>query len=217
MSTTHPAKFSAPIMGVLTELLSDSARFPGTVLDPFAGTGRIHELGRDDTQGIELEPEWAELHPRTSVGDATNTGIAAGTIGTICTSPAYGNRMADQYAGDPSNSRRHTYRIALGRPLTEGNGGALQWGTAYQDMHLTVWAEAHRILRPGGRLILNISDHIRAGDRVPVTAWHIHTLTTLGFDSEDYQRVETARQRHGANGAARVDHEAVVTFRKATE
>jgi tRNA G10 N-methylase Trm11 len=216
MTVTHPAKYSAPIMDLLTGLLADTDRYPGTILDPFAGTGRIHQLGRDDTHGLELEPEWADLHPRTYVGDATNTGIAAGAIGTICTSPAYGNRMADQYAGDPSNSRRHTYRIALGRPLTEGNGGALQWGPAYREMHRTVWIEAHRVLRPDGRLILNISDHIRAGKRVDVTEWHTATLRDIGFSRQEYHRVETARQRHGANGAARVDHEAVVVFQKAT-
>jgi SAM-dependent methyltransferase len=211
---THPAKYSAPIMDLLAELLADADRFPGAILDPFAGTGRIHELGRDDTFGLEIEPEWADMHPRTSVGDATDTGITAG-YGTICTSPAYGNRMADQYAGDPSNSRRHTYRIALGRDLTEGNGGALQWGDAYQRLHRLAWMEAHRVLLPGGRLILNISDHIRAGKRVYVTAWHMEALGHLGFAREDYHRVETARQRHGANSDARVDHEAVVIFRKA--
>jgi hypothetical protein len=214
MTVTHPAKFSAPIMDLLTELLADRDRFPGTILDPFAGTGRIHELGRDDTHGLEIEAEWSDMHPRTVVGDATDTGMTGHVIGTICTSPAYGNRFADPYDGR-DGSRRHTYRIALGRPLTDGNGGALQWGTAYQRLHRLAWMEAARILRPGGRLILNISDHIRKGDRVYVTAWHMETLGRLGFAREEYHRVETARQRHGANGDARVDHEAVVIFRKA--
>lgn len=40
---------------------------------------------------------------------------------------AYGNRMAGQYAGDPKGSKRHTYRISLGRRLNERGDAALQW------------------------------------------------------------------------------------------
>jgi len=208
----HPAKFSGPIMEALTELLADEDRFPGPILDQFAGTGRIHELGRDDTIGIELEAEWAAHHHRTKTGNALD--LYGYPAGTICTSPTYGNRMADQYDGR-DGSRRHTYRLDLGRPLSAHSSAAMQWGANYREFHLDAWIEAVRALTPGGAFILNISDHIRAGRRQYVAGWHVSVLTRLGLDVEEWRKVQTARQRHGANGDLRVDAEDLIILRKA--
>jgi hypothetical protein len=52
---THPARYSPEILDVIAEELDG---VPGPVLDPFAGTGRIHDLGRGDTFGVEIEAEW---------------------------------------------------------------------------------------------------------------------------------------------------------------
>lgn len=210
----HPAKFSTTIVDHLTELLRDRTRFPGLIVDPFAGTGRIHQLGRDDTLGVELEPEWSSQHPRTTVGNALHLVELIAEAGTICTSPTYGNRMADTYAGD--GTRRHTYRIALGRDLTDGSTAGLQWGTAYRDLHLDAWIAATRVLAPGGAFVLNISDHIRGGVRQYVTGWHVGTLIRLGLDVEEWHTVDTPRQRHGANSDLRVAGEAVIVLRKPT-
>ena len=38
----HPAKYSDSIIEVLTDLLASRQRFPGLVVDPFAGVGRVH-------------------------------------------------------------------------------------------------------------------------------------------------------------------------------
>ena len=120
----HPAKFSAPILVAIAEEL-DRFRPPNlSVLDPFAGVGGVHALEAAGfaTWGVELEPEWARAHERTQVGDATHLPPAwSNEWGDIVTSPPYGNRMADSYAGDAKGSRRHTYRIALGRELTAGS------------------------------------------------------------------------------------------------
>lgn len=209
--SSHPAKFSDPILDVLRELVVD---LPGPILDPFAGTGRVHELGRDDTIGVEIEPEWAILHERTVVGDALRLPLPDGSIGTIVTSPTYGNRMADNYAGD--GTRRHTYRIALGRELSEGSSAGMQWGDAYRTLHRSAWREAFRVLHDDGFLVLNISDHVRKGKLVPVSAWHASTLLSVGFVGvpEGWHTVETRRNRHGANGELRADVESVIVFRK---
>ena len=37
------------------------------------------------------------------------------------------------------------------------------------------------MLQPGGRFVLNIKDHIRAGKLQPVTAWHIEALGGAGL------------------------------------
>lgn len=209
---THPAKFSEPILELLRELVAD---LPGPILDPFAGTGRIHELGRTDTIGVEIEPEWVELHERTEVGDATALRFADGSIGTIVTSPTYGNRMADTYDGR-DGSRRNTYRVALGRNLSPNSSAGMQWGERYRALHRKAWEEAFRVLDPDGYLVLNVSDHVRKGKLVPVTGWHAKTLLDVGFVgvSDGWHYLETRRNRHGANGDLRADGESVIVFRK---
>lgn len=210
-TVTHPARYTRTVLEVACGYLPPA---PARVLDPFAGVGTIHELAELGyaTAGVELEPEWASSHSRTVVGDATALPFADGTFDAVLTSPAYGNRMADRYAGDPSGSRRITYRIALGRELSDGSGAALQWGDAYRDLHRRAWAEARRVLRPGGRLILNISDHVRAGRRMFVADWHVATLLELGFTLAAAATVDTPRMRFGANHGARVEGELVAAF-----
>ena len=55
----HPAMFSRELLAPLAETI----RGRQSVIDPFAGTGRIHVIadlgGVPRSTGIELEPEWA--------------------------------------------------------------------------------------------------------------------------------------------------------------
>ena len=104
MTVTHPAKFSPTIITAIREQLRELAPSGPlaavSVLDPFAGVGGIHQLHPEyATFGIELEPEWAAQHDRTEVGDATSLPWPSKSFDVICTSPAYGNRMADSYDG----------------------------------------------------------------------------------------------------------------------
>lgn len=247
MSTRHPAKFSPEILAILAdEVRGFAATFDGapiSVLDPFAGTGRIHQIADEtvETVGVEIEPEWATMHPRTIVGNALHLPFPDASFDAIVTSPCYGNRMADKHEphercktcggtgkvrnqyrhlrtclkckGEGRNTyRRNTYRHALDRPLHEKNSGAMQWGDAYRSFHEQAWAEAARVLCRRGLFVLNISDHIRAGHVVPVTDWHVQTLEKLGFVRLRTIDVHTRRNRHGANRELRVDAEHVVVF-----
>jgi len=66
----HPAAYSPAVIDAFVDLLSE--RFPdgSHLLDPFAGSGRVHRLGEPDidlryeTIGVELEVEWAAMHGR---------------------------------------------------------------------------------------------------------------------------------------------------------
>ena len=49
------------------------------------------------------------------------------TFDMVVTSPTYGNRMADHHNAKDGR-RRITYTHNLGRTLTPGNSGAMQWG-----------------------------------------------------------------------------------------
>jgi DNA modification methylase len=252
----HPAVFSDSLFDDLIDALTlvHPGAIPVTsVLDPFAGTGRIHVIadraGIPFSTGIELEPEWANIDmfpapPRMQVvGDCLD--VLAGWIDTgqkvdaTATSCTYGNRMADHHEakdpckhctgtghviGDPLTSckkckgkglsRRNTYRHRLGRPLTNNNTGGMQWGKKYRTFHEDVWALCFDVLNPGGRMVLNVSNHIRKHREIDVSGWHLETLERIGFVPIKVVQVGTSRNKNGANRDARVDHEIVATLIK---
>lgn len=209
----HPAPFSSPILPVLGELLEpEHVR----ILDPFAGVGRIHELPEHvdweiETVGIEIEPEWADLHDRTLLGNALDLPFGADEFDAVVTSPTYGNRLADHHTARDESVRR-SYTHDLGRKLSDDNSGKMHWGPKYRDFHQKAWTEARRVLRPGGRLVLNISDHIGNKRRQHVLSWHTECLLGLGFVLVDSSRVKTRRFRAGSNASARVASELVLAF-----
>lgn len=85
----HPAVYSKPILEhfdqiVDSRLFHGGDKLPIQVLDPFAGTGRIHTLARPgimDTVGVEIQEQYVhpemfgiedwKPHPNTVHGDAT--------------------------------------------------------------------------------------------------------------------------------------------------
>lgn len=202
----HPAKYSATIMDVLREVLD--ARLPVTVgrthtiLDPFAGTGRIHDLSTEhrDTVGIELEPEWGTQRERTIIGDCrdvmTNMAAAGRKFDAIVTSPTYGNRFADR---DMRESCAGTYMKGLQHEASEGSSCHMQWGNAYMDFHREVWKDASALLHDGSFFVLNIQDHYRNKVRQAVAGWHVDTLNDYGLATVDIIPVPTPHQTRGAN------------------
>lgn len=222
----HPAKFSPEIIRQLRRLVDDEqARVdrPVEVLDPFAGPGGIHQLedrGRVSTVGVELEPEWAEQHERTIVGDATDLPADwTGRFDIVATSVCYGNRMADMYDGR-DGSRRMTYRLSLGRPPSEGSACPMQWGPEYRYLHVRAIAEWERVLRPtlpgiedGGLALLNTSNHFRGGELQRVTEWFVQTLLERGWRLLAAFPVGTRRYGDGSNRDLRDDFEMVTAAR----
>lgn len=211
---SHPARFSRDLLPKFAQFLE-----PGWhVLDPFAGTGGIHDLRQlidVKTTGVEIEPEWAEKHPDTHVGSALDLDFDDERFDAVVTSPTYGNRLADHHeASDPD--KRRTYRHDLGRALSPDNSGSLQWGLKYRDFHRTAWEEALRVLRPGGRFVLNIKDHIRDGRQQYVSDWHLGTLRDLGCVLVDCDRLAPPHLRFGANADLRVAAELILVFSKET-
>jgi SAM-dependent methyltransferase len=209
---SHPARYSAQLLDVFREVLAGYR----WVLDPFAGTGLIHELQDHgfDTIGIELEPEWAQMHSSTEIGDALSLHFDDEDFDAICTSPTYGNRMADAHDARDAATRR-SYTHDLGRKLSPGNSGRLQWGEKYRAFHEEAWDEATRVLRPRGRFVLNIKDHIRNGKRQLVSGWHVTTLCSFGLTLLFHVEVEASSMKAGSNGELRCP-EYVYVFEKDT-
>lgn len=221
MSSTvkHPAKFSEVLLPYLAQALLGYRR----VLDPMAGVGTLRKI-RPDAVMVEIEREWAEQAPGASgiaiVGDAANMDFFQdGEFDAVCTSPCYGNRMADNFEAR-DGSKRNTYRHALNRELHPGNTGQFNWtrrDRLYQITHQKIWCEVWRVLRPGGRFVLNISDHIRKGQVAPVTRFHHLLLVRMGFGLVEHIRVKTPRNGFGQNGKLRVDYESILIYHKPLE
>lgn len=205
MAKAHPAKYSDVLLPIFEKELTGYAK----VLDPFAGTGKLR-LIRPDAYLLEIEPEWAEIRG-AAVGNALHLPWPDDTFDAVCTSPCYGNRMADHHNAQDS-SRRNTYRHLLERELHPANAGQLQWGHDYCHFHWQAWLEARRVLRAGGKFVLNISDHIRKGRTMPVTRFHKLMLLLLGFEFICDYKQATPRNRQGENGALRVGYESVLVF-----
>jgi tRNA G10 N-methylase Trm11 len=211
------------IIEKFAHIVHDYAAAARTVrlLDPFAGTGGIHKipdlLGPVDvhiqTYGLEIQPMWACAHQRTWVGNALDNGYDDNSFDFIMTSPCYGNRMADHHNAK-DGSKRITYRHYYGEDLEEENAGTLQWtNPEYKIFHAAAWAESLRVLKRGGIFVVNISNHIRGGEEMPVVEWHLECLLKLGLFLEYTERVRTPRMRMGANAHLRVEYEHILVMR----
>ena len=110
--------------------------------------------------------------------------------------------MADHHnAYDPQT--RHTYRHDLGRDLNPANSGAMQWGDEYREFHVAAWMEAVRVLRSGGRFVLNIKDHIRDAKWQDVAGWHLAVLTDMRLRPVAVRPVSVAGRMDMDNAKAR--------------
>jgi hypothetical protein len=152
------------------------------------------------------------MHPRTLVGHPLALPFRNATFDVMATSPTCGDRMADHHA--PVKARQRTYPQDLRCRLNSHHSGQLEWGPRYREFHEAAWAEALRVLRPGGVLDLNVRDHVRKDEIQPVTEWHVATLERLGLRLSDRRSLLAPSFRDGQNGDARVDHESVLRFER---
>lgn len=209
---SHPAKYTDVLLVAMARMLKGRKR----ILDPFGGTGKVfllnHWLPDAQIDAVEIEPEWAAKHPKTTLGNALHLPWPDGYFDAICTSPVYGNRMSDTTLPSAKGNIWRYYACQLGRKLHPDNSGQLQWGPDYQDFHRRAWTETRRVLVESGLFVLNIKDHIRDGKLMNVTAWHVECLEALCFKMERVERIDTPSFRRGRNSELRVPYESVILF-----
>lgn len=217
----HPSVYSNNLLPIFAEILNKYGS--KCVLDPFAGTGKIALIRAYGFVGeihcSEIEPEWPKSSPYNvdhwNIGDSENLSniYEANKFDAICTSVVYGNRMSDHHKSN-DKSRRVSYRQYLGRDLTDGNIGKMQWGEKYRLKHSNIYKELYKIIKPNGIFILNVSDHIRSGEVMPVSQWHVDELTKVGLKLVQTIEVQTQRMKYGENRNLRVSHENVFVLEK---
>lgn len=210
----HPARFNQEILDALA--IEVDKRSINSILDPFGGTGgifRIPTKRKIHIEALEIEPEWAAVDSRITLGDATSIPWPDEYFDAIVTSPTYGNRMADKTKG------RRNYVAFLGRMLSANNTGQLNWSgkqkERYQKLHILAWKECYRVSRR--YLLLNFKDHWRRKKLEKVSDWHKQTLEEIGFVLEEIVKVESGGYTRGRNRELRESHEMIMIFRKVEE
>jgi hypothetical protein len=104
-------------------------------------------------------------------------------------------------------SPRNTYRAKLGRAPSEGSAAVLQWGRAYREFHREFVRQCIEVLPPGGLLAVNMKNHIREDRVMQVVEWWLAMMLAFEVDLHSVVRLDSAGNRFGSNGAARVDSE----------
>jgi hypothetical protein len=185
----------------------------------------LNNFTNGDISSRTIQPERIPVIAVEEVGDREIQSLTTSTGTFICEGylhhNTYGNRMADHHVAKDS-SKRMTYTHQLGRPLSENNSGAMNWGPKYWDFHIAAWREQTRILKPGGLFILNVKDfyrtrtinRTRVTEQVEVCQWHLDTLTDLGYQVEREVIVPVRGMRMGANHKKRMGHEMVYALRR---
>lgn len=213
----HPAKYT----DVLLPCIFEEVKHCEKVLDPFAGTGKLAEIRKFGFVGTiyanDLERDWLEPNVHgcdyLTYEDAETLSYPYGYFDAIATSPTYGNRMADHH-NCKDGSKRITYTHCLGKPLQPGNTGSMHFGKQYCEKHTNIYYHLYDLLKPGGVMVINVSNFIRKGSEVDVCEWTKNALIDIGFQFKKEYEIHTPRMGFGANAKARVQYEKIFVFSK---
>lgn len=215
----HPAKFTDILIPEMANMLLEVNG--GKVLDPFSGTGKIALIKKYGFTGSiyanEIEPEWILDNEYgcdyITTQDAEFLEYPENFFDAICTSPTYGNRMADHHIAK-DGSKRITYTHYLGRQLNDANTGKMQFGEAYMDKHRRIYQHLYTLVRGGGIYILNVKNHIRKGEEVDVVSFHKKSLSDVGFTEVTDLIIEAPCMGFGENRNQRIHGEHIIKFIK---
>ena len=121
--------------------------------------------------------------------------------------------MADHHEAK-DGTKRNTYTHCIGRQLSEGNTGKMQWGEEYRTKHERIYAHLTSLVKEGGIFVLNIKNHIRNGTEIDVKSFHEKVICNNGFVKVKEIFVETEGNGFGANADKRTKGEYIIVFIK---
>ncbi len=165
---------------------------PGeTVLDPMCGSGTTLDVAADLGRvgmGFDLAPRRTDIRR----ADARSLPLARGSVDFVFIDPPYSTHL--RYSDDPA---------CIGRL----DAGGQDEGRAYYDAMRQVFAEMHRVLRPGRHAAVYVSDSWASGRLLPIGA-ELWSLLRPRFELVDWIAVvrrnadlkDTGRKR-AATGA----------------
>ena len=118
--------------------------------------------------------------------------MKAGEVGAVVTSPPYEGSLHNQYDCKPIEQREKEAGRKFSRTpgsqfvnprgygQTQGNLGN-ESGDTYWQAVAQVYAECHKILKPGGVIIIVVKAYVKNGKRVPLPMQTLKLLIHLGF------------------------------------
>jgi hypothetical protein len=118
--------------------------------------------------------------------------------------------MADSFVDHKPEKKyvRNTYHAHLCRKLSVENTGRYKFGEEYCRLHEDVWNECARVLKSGGKFILNTKNFVHSGITTNVTGFHVGTLESIGFEVINVMNIPTSGLRYGSN-PNRVEYETI--------
>lgn len=126
------------------------------ILDPIAGFGRVHTLNGliVPVRSNKSTTPWVTLDLET-IGIEIDPEVAAQHPLTRHGNPHYLPFPYDEFDA-----------------ICTSPSVKLPWGPSSKAYHIAAWAEAVRVLRPGGRFVLHAQEN---------TTWHVEQLRALGL------------------------------------
>lgn len=197
-----------------------------------------------ETIGNEIEPPDVDiahqLYPscQSVVGDAADLDYEDGSFHAVITSPDFGNRGSDHHNAKDTHkpcqgrgckgcgglgvslrrSYTHDLRYVTGDmsyQLDPANSGRYRsTDPRYWERQAAYWAEAFRVLKDGGLMVVDVKDGVEAGRVVAVVEPHRQLLESVGFAIETLIPLPMPGLRNGANGELRSDGHIIIVARK---
>ena len=183
-TSLHPATFPAELVEQHLFFFTKEGEY---VLDPFLGSGTTMEvaemMGRYSV-GIELQPHFAEFaESRTShsifIGNALEIiqdteCLKDEAFHYILTSPPYWNTLHKSRGGNKDT--RHKKRQARGESLVYSDSpddiGNIEEVAEYLSRLVSLFTDAHRVLKPNRYLTIVMQNINYEGELVPI-AWQL--------------------------------------------